>query len=79
MKIRRQVSHPTMDFILDETEDVSLETFIPGDKIRVGFEEGNLMKVTFDLKSGASIIYERVDEHELPTNSELSNATKQGR
>lgn len=79
MKIRRIVSHPTLDVILDQTEEVdSNKFFVPGDKIRAGFESGEVTKVTFDFEDGGVIYFERIDD-ELPANGKLSDATKQGR
>lgn len=63
MKIRRLISHPTMDFILDESQEMPFDDlFIPGDKIREGFESGDITKVTFEFKSGSTIIFEKVEE-----------------
>lgn len=52
-----------MDFILDESQEMPFDDlFIPGDKIREGFETGDITKVTFDFKSGSTIIFEKVEE-----------------
>ena len=46
----------------DIVKKYPLHYFHPDSEVRVGFKKGTLLKATFELNYGATIIYEKLDE-----------------
>jgi hypothetical protein len=59
MRIKRTTTFPNQPTIVEPNYPTDyLEV---GDQVRHGFEKGTLTKATFELETGATIIYEKLE------------------
>lgn len=61
MNIKQTVKTPE-GRIADNITALPIEYFGKTDKIRIGFTKGTVKKATFELHSGAEIIYEPMED-----------------